>query len=109
MERAQGFFIYFFLLSILLRVTLLEARENSSSQQEDSRICLTLRESLCFRLRAYAPLAAAIVHRAGSAGVMRHTVYEQLRSRRVRVGFSSSAPATEARGCCVKLAQRCAT
>lgn len=68
----------------MLRVTLLEAGENSSSPQEDLRICLTLRESLCFRLRAHVPLAAAIVHRAGRAGVTRHTVYEQLQLRRAR-------------------------
>lgn len=48
------------------------------------RICLTLRESLCFRLRAHVPLAAAIVHQAGRAGVTRHTVYEQLQLRRAR-------------------------
>lgn len=59
---AAEVFFFFFLLSMLLCVTLLEARENSSSQQEDLRICVTLRENLCFRLCAYAPLTAAFVH-----------------------------------------------
>lgn len=48
--------------STLLRVTLLEAPESSSSQQEGLCFCVILRTSLRFRLRAYAPLTSAIVH-----------------------------------------------
>lgn len=45
--------------------TSLEAHENSSSQQEELRISVILRESLCFWGCAYVPLTSATVHWAG--------------------------------------------